>query len=52
MEKDVLITYNYFTCKNIKCKMTKKHKTITLHKHVLIKYNSLLSIKNTGSVSF
>jgi len=49
-EKDALTTRGYSDWKNISS-MTKKHENSSSHKLAVIKYNSWLSTKKTGSVS-
>eukprot|EP00102_Acyrthosiphon_pisum_P021036 XP_016658246.1 PREDICTED: uncharacterized protein LOC103308765 [Acyrthosiphon pisum] len=49
-EKDALINRGYSDWKNIS-NLTKKHENTSSHKNAVIKYNSWLSTKKTGSVS-
>lgn len=49
-EKDALINRGYSDWKNIS-NLTKKHENISSNKNAVIKYNSWLSTKKTGSVS-
>ncbi|KAL5246176.1 hypothetical protein ACI65C_013584 [Semiaphis heraclei] len=49
-EKDALINRGYSDWKNIS-NLTKKHENTSSHKNAVMKYNSWLSTKKTGSVS-